>query len=274
MRMKKNETTRRLVAWSLTALVLLCTYLWARHLENTFQRADWFTGFVLLAATSMLMLLSLRKKLIVLPLGRVSYWLQIHQYAGMFALVVYFMHAGIVIQGWMELGLASLFLFTSLSGIVHWYLNRIIPLRLRSAGQDRLLADLPELRHNLAVQAYAIAIEAAGKIGCAVLSEHYGKSLISFFQRPRSLAYAVLPSGRLKRQHLEELERLDRYLSDEGRNARNQLCQLVQDKDDLDFHEAMQRRLRIWNSLHLSVIWLLWIAIGLHVILAYRFHSH
>ncbi len=45
------------------------------------------------------------------------------------------------------------------------------------------------------------------------------------------------PNGRLRRRHVDELERLDRYLSDEGRSARSQLCRLVQEKDDLDYQE-------------------------------------
>lgn len=269
-----SPTRRRLYAWSAT-LALLAIVAWiARGLHTTYQREDWFTGFVLLFALAGLMLLSLRKKLLALPLGRVSFWMQAHQYLGSFALAAFFLHAGLAIHGWMEGIMAFLFLFTSFSGIAHWYFNRTIPRRLRNAGPDHLLADMPSLKQNIAMEAYSIAIAAAGTLGSAVLSEHYRKSLADFFQQPRSIAYAVVPNGRLRRRHLDDLERLDRYLSDDGRSARSQMCSLVRHKDDLDFQEAMQLRLRFWNAIHVSAIGLLWLLVGLHVILVVRFQGN
>ena len=265
--------TRRIFSIVFTAAALLTAWEGNRWLDDHLERSDFYTGYILVVAVGMLFLLSIRKKLLVLNLGPVSGWLQAHQYIGVFALGIFVMHCGWPIYGIMETILASTFLFISGSGLITWYLNRTIPKKLRVAGKAHILEETPAIRNQLAQRAYAVAITAAGRAESASLAEHYGNQLVAFFQQPRSLAYLLVPTGRIRRSHLDSLERLDRYLGPNGRTARQEMSQLVQEKDDLDFQEAMQKRLRIWKSLHTTMLWLFAILVAIHVVLAHRFHG-
>ena len=265
--------TRRLASFVVTSILVAITWYIAKLIENRFGRPDFFTGYSLTACIALLFLLTLRKKLLVLRLGPISGWLQAHQYIGLFAVAVFFMHTGWPIHGWFESLLAATFLFISIGGMITWYLNRTIPKKLSILGSDVILEDIPTLRHRIAEQAYSIAVTSAGKIETATLAEHYGAKLVQFFQRPRSLAYVLIPSGRLRRKHIEALERLDRYLGEEGRSIRVEMCRLVRSKDDLDYQNAMQRRLKLWSALHQSCIWLFLVLLAMHIVLAHRFHG-
>ncbi len=166
------------------------------------------------------------------------------------------------------------FLVHSGSGLLGWYLNRTTPKKLSVIGHEFILEDIPGIRQQLAERAYAIAIAAAGRLESTALAEHYGKYLVPFFQGKRSLSYALIPTGRLRRQHLENLERLDRYLNSEGRASRNQMSALVQAKDDLDFQLALQRRLRTWVIFHVMFVWFFVFLSIVHGVLAHRFHGN
>ncbi len=269
-----RRLVRRLAPWAMTALAIWLVWKGMEIAENRLGRSDFASGYTLAAACTLLFLLSARKKLLVLPLGRVSFWLQAHQYFGVFALAIFFLHVGWPIRGWMESVLASVFLFISGSGLLGWYLNRTTPKKLSVIGHEFILEDIPGIRQQLAERAYAIAIAAAGRLESTALAEHYGKYLVPFFQGKRSLSYALIPTGRLRRQHLENLERLDRYLNSEGRASRNQMSALVQAKDDLDFQLALQRRLRTWVIFHVMFVWFFVFLSIVHGVLAHRFHGN
>ena len=269
-----QRIARRLAPWILTALAIYMVARGMQMAEDRLGRSDFSSGYTLAAACGLLFLLSARKKLLVLPLGRVSFWLQAHQYFGVFALAIFFLHVGWPIRGWMESVLAAVFLFISFSGLFGWYLNRTTPKKLSVIGKEFILEDIPSIRQQLAERAYAIAIAAAGRLESTALAEHYGKYLVPFFQGRRSLTYALVPTGRLRRHHLENLERLDRYLNSDGRESRNQMSALVQAKDDLDFQHALQRRLRTWVIFHVLFIWLFVFLSIVHAVLAHRFHGN
>ncbi len=264
--------SRRIFSIVITLIAIGLAWQAYHWFDYQLGRPDFYSGYTLLATMVLLWLLPLRKRLVVLKLGAVSGWLQLHQYAGVFGLAIFFMHVG-WIYGLLEIVLAMTFLFVSGTGLMTWYLNRTIPKKLRVAGKARILEDTPGLRVQLAQRAYAVAMQAAGKAESASLAEHYVARLVQFFQQPRSLAYQFVPTGRLRRSHLESLERLDRYLGPDGRTARQELSRLVQEKDDLDYQEALQRRLRVWKNLHVVLLWFLAIMTGVHVVLAHRFHG-
>jgi hypothetical protein len=105
----------------------------------------------------------------------------------------------------------------------------------------------------------------------ATLSEYYQRRLLPYFQTPRSVFYQLLPTGSRRRQLLRELEDLDRYLAADGLKHRRMLSAMVQSKDDLDFHYALQTRLRYFYTAHFALTWTLLILIGVHVVLVLRF---
>ena len=64
---------------------------------------------------------------------------------------------------------------------------------------------------------------------------------------------------------------LDRYLSRPGRETGRQLARLVREKDDLDYHRALQGRLKLWLFVHIGLTYGLLFAAILHGVLAHSF---
>jgi len=269
----KKITSRTLRAIAVTAVAVLLAIFVQRWFEKNLGRTDFFSGFTLLASCAGLMLLSMRKRLLVLPLGSVAIWQQIHQYLGLFAVASFLMHAGFRVHGVFEIALTLLFWTISLSGILGWYINYSTPKRMVAAGPAVLRDDIAMLRKQIAERAYSIALRCAGKLESATLAEHYLRRLQTFFQRRRSLAYCLVPNGRQRRELQHDLDQMVRYLGPEGRSSQATLSRLVEEKDDLDFQWAMQNRLRGWVIVHVSLVWSFFILVAFHVYMVYNFHG-
>ncbi len=265
-----NRTFRAILA---TMVAVLIAIIVQRRFETNLGRPDFFSGYMLLATCAGLMLLSMRKRLLVLPLGSVAIWQQAHQYLGGFAVASYLMHAGFVVQGVFEISLSILFWTISFSGILGWYINYSTPKRMVAAGRAVLRDDITSLRREIAERAYAIALMAAGKLESSTLADHYVQRLQGFFLKRRSLAYCLVPNGRQRRELLHDLDQMIRYLGPEGRSSQATLCQLVREKDDLDFQWAMQNRLRGWVIVHVSLVWSFFVLVACHVYTVHRFHG-
>jgi hypothetical protein len=62
-----------------------------------------------------------------------------------------------------------------------------------------------------------------------------------------------------------------RFLSNKEQEYADQLQMLMKQKDDLDFHYALQGILKAWPFLHLPLSCVLFIFSLLHIVLAYAF---
>jgi hypothetical protein len=70
---------------------------------------------------------------------------------------------------------------------------------------------------------------------------------------------------------MREMHHLRRYLSDQEQAACERLFSLVRRKDDLDFHEARQKLLKIWLFGHIGLTYML-VSTGLaHALVAHAF---
>ena len=269
----KKSRLNRSIGILATVLAVWLLFLAQRWSERSLGRPDFLTGYALLAVSLAMMLLSMRKRLLVLPLGSVAMWQRAHHYLGLLAMGSFLLHAGVRVQGSMETILALLFWGISLSGLLGWYINYSTPKKLRAAGRSVLREDIPTLRDELAKRAYSLALKAAGKHESACLAEHYSQHLRPFFQKRRSLAYCLVPNGRMRRSLLHDLDQVVRYLGPDGRASQSSLSQLVREKDDLDFQWAMLIRLRSWVIVHVSLIWSFYLVVAVHVYTVYRFHG-
>ena len=264
---------RRIIASSLTLLAVISTVVAVQSVANRLGDASTATGWTLLVATAGLYLLSLRKKLIQHRLGSVSAWLQMHTYMGSFASIVFLMHIGWPIRGWFEIALATCFAIVAVTGIVLTYMSRALPKRLSAIKQDFRLELIPGLRLSVTKDAHELAIHSASFGEGATLVEFYQRRLLPFFLSRRSWFYRFVPTGFTRRQLLRELHDLDRYLAEQGLQSRMQLAMMVQTKDDLDYHYALQTRLRTLFVMHIALTWSLAIMIAIHVVLVYRFQG-
>ncbi len=264
---------RRIIASTLTLAAVMATALAVQSIANRLGDTATATGWTLLVATAGLYLLTLRKKLIRFELGPVAGWLQMHTYMGSFASVVFLMHIGWPVRGWFEIALATCFAIVAVTGIVLAYMSRTLPKRLAAIKQDFRLELIPALRLEVTKEAHELAIQSAGFGEGATLAEFYQRRLLPFFLSRRSPLYRLIPTGYTRRQLLRELADLDRYLAAKGLQSRLQLASMVQSKDDLDYHYALQTRLRTMFAMHIALTWSLAVMIAVHVVLVYRFQG-
>jgi hypothetical protein len=262
---------RRAISTFVTLGVVLVTWIGVRVTSRSLGDESTFTGVVLLVATLSLYLLTLRKRSASTRLGKVSTWLQLHSYAGVFSSVVFLMHVHWPVRGPFELCLAACFVFVAVTGIVLGVMSRLTPIKLAALKQDFSLEQIPRLQFAVARDAHETAMSSTRLGEGATLSEYYQRRLLPYFQSPRSKFYQLLPTGVKRRQLLRELEDLDRYLAADGLKHRRLLSAMVQSKDDLDFHHALQTRLRVFYAAHFALTWTLLILIGVHIAMVLRF---
>ncbi|MDB4413627.1 hypothetical protein N9189_03780 [Pirellulaceae bacterium] len=257
---------------ALAVLIMVVSYL-IYQLDMSLQRTSFITGWTVLGICGLLTGYNLRKRLTFLPiLGSSRAWMQIHIYFGFLAVVVFLFHIGFRIpNGQFEFLLASLFMFVSMSGFYGLYITRVVPRKLTAVREEVVFEKIPSLRVKLCNQARKIVEECASF--APSLSDFYLERLAFFFESPRSVAYFAMPNGRMKRSLILELSNMNRYLPEDGRESSKQLIELVSKKDDLDYHLAMQGRLKLWLFVHIATTYSMLIFAAFHTVLVHAFHG-
>ena len=214
---------------------------------------------------------NLRKKLPFLPsIGSAAFWMQIHIYVGLSTFAIFGLHvAWRVPNGMFECFLAMLYLSVAFSGLYGLYVTRFYPPRLTALGDEAIFERIPIFRQRLAVQARSLILQACESSD--VLAKFYVNRLAKFFEQPRGLAYLVRPTGRMRRQLISEIQDLNRYLAEDQRDVIRQLAAMVKRRDDLDYHYALQGRLKVWLFAHIGLTYSLLIVSLLHMVLMHAF---
>jgi hypothetical protein len=261
----------RNVCFTVLSIAILAVIVYAQN--QSLMRSSFTTGYLLIGSIVFLASFNLRKKLTFLPaIGSAAFWMQIHIYVGLATFAVFGFHiAWHVPNGWFESFLAVLYLAVAGSGVYGLYATRVLPKRLTAIPDEVVYERIPWLRNQIAIQAKSIVLAACESSD--VLAKFYANRLSSYFERPRSLAYLVHPSGRVRRQLVAEIEELDRFLADDQRQVSRGLSSLVKRKDDLDYHHALQGRLKVWLFVHIGLTYSLLAVSFLHMILAHAFHG-
>lgn len=234
--------------------------------------AAYWSGGSLFACLLLLILLGVRRRLVMLPLGSVATWVQIHIYTGLFALAMYVLHVPRVIgAGWFEVCLSMLFWLVSLSGLYGVYVSRTLPRRLNAVPGEYRFDRFAWHRERLAIRAAEVLEGLELTLASPVLVDFYRDQLDPYFSRRTTIGFVLFPVGTRRRQLLSRLRSLDRYLEHTARDAAGQLAGLVRKRDELDFHFALQMRLRIWVAFHAacSVLLLVWSLVHVGMVLLF-----
>jgi hypothetical protein len=236
--------------------------------------ARFFNGWMLFACMSVMLLLTLRKKVVLLPFGRVRFWLLVHYYAGFLTFAIFIVHTKHELPGsllhWL---LWSLFVLVSVSGLVGAIVSKIVPPRLEAHGERILFDRIPLFRAQLAEQAETVARESVLDGNTQSIAKLYVNTLSDFFAGPRNilshLAASKVPQARL----LGELSAIERYLDEAGKARLLKIRDLVEAKSNLDFHYANGGLLRLWPFLHVPATYALLAGTTVHVVLEYAFSA-
>lgn len=263
--------TRRIKAIGITlGLCALAGYTLFQMKQHLMHDAM-MSGYLLFAAIVFLTLFNLRKRLTFLPsLGTAAMWMQLHIYVGLSTFLIFGFHiAWHVPNGWFERLLAVLYLTVALSGVYGLVVTRILPKRLTAVGNEVIYEQIPALRLRLAREVQQLVLSAEETTD--VVSRFYLHQLLPFFEKQRSLAYVAFPNGQKKRSLLQGIEGLKRYLDKDGRCQTELLAGYVRQKDDLDYQEAVQGRLKAWLFFHVGFTYSLLLISILHAILVHAF---
>lgn len=264
--------TKRRVRSSLITIAIVAILALIVYAQNeSLLHSSFTTGYFLMGCILFLAAFNLRKKLPFLPsIGSASGWMQLHIYVGLTTFAIFGLHvAWRVPNGMFEGFLALLYLSVACSGVYGLYVTRFYPPRLTGLGEEAIFERIPIFRQRLAVQARALVLQ-----GCEssdVVAKFYANRLAEFFEQPRGLVYLVRPTGRRRRQLISEIEDLNRYLAEDQRDVSQQLTAMVKRRDDLDYHYALQGRLKVWLFAHIGLTYSLLIVSLMHMVMAHAF---
>jgi len=264
---------RRLRHLTLGAMLSGLVFAGLTWQQDSLGGASFPSGYGLLTLILLLAAFRWRKHCPQLSwLGSSSTWLQWHIYAGWVAFVLFWIHVNFRWpMGILEQCLATVFLWITASGCYGLYLSRTYPKKLTAIGREVIFEQIPVERRRLVLQAEALALDARQQ--SEILVEFIAQRLLPFLTSRRSVAYFVFPSGKTKRALLAESESLKRYLATDHQTRITPLQRLIQEKDDLDFHGALQGRLKGWLFLHVCLTGVLLGLATVHTILAHVFRG-
>lgn len=262
---------RRIRNIVLTVIVVMILGILVAWQNEALMHSSFMTGYVLMGCLLFLTAFNLRKKLPFLPaIGSAAMWMQLHIYVGFATFAIFAYHiAWRIPDGVFEITLAMLYMTVALSGVYGLYVTRVLPKRLSALNEEIIFERIDGFRRELARQAKAVVIGACDR--SPVLANYYVNRLAMFFERPRGLAYLIYPTGRWRRQLVSEIEDLDRFLVADQRSDSRKLANMVRKKDDLDYHHAIQGRLKVWLFVHIGLTYSLLIAAITHGFLAHAF---
>ena len=262
---------RLMLGIALTVLCINGLAMLVQMQTASLQNSAWTTGYLLIGCLFFLAAYNLRKKLSFLPqLGTSRLWMQLHIYVALISIAIFVAHVGLrVPYGSFEQLLACLYLIVAGSGVYGLYVTRTVPKKLSAVNSEVIFEQIPQRKQELIVRARRLVLESARSTD--VLARFYVNHLAHFLEKPRSLAYQVSPSLRRSKQLVADIEGLDRYLSEPQRGTSRQLTKLVRAKEDLDYHWALQGKLKIWLFVHVGLTYSLLIVAVLHGLMAHAF---
>ncbi|MCX6938844.1 MAG: hypothetical protein NTU80_13320 [Verrucomicrobia bacterium] len=255
---------------TLAASVLLALYY--PQLEARLPHLVYLSGWLLLGLCLFLTAYNARKKLPMLPLGGSRLWLQLHAYAGLFTGVIFVFHLRFALpKGMFNLTLAALFAAVTVSGILGWWLSRIIPRRLATAGGEVPYERIPIIRRDLRLRAEKIALTTIPEAKASTLAEFYARDLAPAFSANPRFFIHLLGSRRPLNDLLAHLDEAGRYLSPQEQTRAADLAELVRARHHLDFHYANQLLLKAWLFVHIPLTYGLLLFAAVHIVVVYAF---
>ena len=259
---------RRIIGLSAVFLVAIILATFTHAMNVALREPQAILGWLLLGLILFLAAYRHRKKLPVLPFGTSKGWLQFHIYVGLLSLPVLLLHTGWRLPGGLiDAPLGVLFMLVFSSGVVGLILNRKIPPRLTSRGEEVIYERIPFFIRKLRLEAEECVI-ADAENSSDVLGELYLARLHSFFQRPANFLRHVLHSRSPRYAMLQHLEDARRFLGDSESSTIDRLIELVRRKDDLDYQFALQSLLKYWLFVHIPLTGALLVFSFFHIVVA------
>jgi hypothetical protein len=258
----------------LVSIAFILVYLENVRQDNTLRDSQYFSGWVLVAVLVVMMLLTARKRVVILPFGRVRLWLLIHYYLGFLTIGIFLIHSRFRLpDAPLEWMLWIFFVLVAVSGLFGAVITKVIPPRLEAHGERILFERIPVFRNQLAVEAEALALDSVKDGNTESIARLYVDVLGPFFAGPRNILAHLQSSNVPLVRILSELSSVERYLDAPGKQRLAKMRDLVETKDNLDFQYANTGLLRLWLFLHIPPTYAMLATTVVHVMLAYAFST-
>ncbi len=263
---------RRLINLTFAITIVVAASVLVYWRSNDLKASSFHTGYALFALVLFLMLYNLRKRLPSLPLGSSSTWLQLHIYGGLVSIAFFLLHVGVRFPtGILETTLYALFVTVVGSGLYGLYITRTIPKKITKLREQVVWERIPALRIAVQRQAHQVVVSLLRQSPAPTIADYYKKRLLTYFGLPRGVWYYLLPTSKLRNHILSEMTDMERFYSPDETETDQRLRRLVDQRDDLDYQDALQRRLKFWLFVHVSLTYGLLILATFHTIMAHAF---
>ena len=250
-------------------LLLVAAHILTDSARMSLHDPAFITGFTLLGCVLFLCLYNLRKKLPMIPLGRVATWTHLHILMGWFVAGLFLIHIGFRLpDGDLEVFLAVMFVLVAVSGVVGASISKSYPPRLTRRGQEVILERIPQLRVRLQQEADDLVLASVERTGNRTIADFYTNRIQPFMVGPRNQVAYLFGAARSPHKLTHEIDAVCRYLNDEGQQIIEELAEIVQQKDALDFHQSLQSALLLWLFVHIPLTYGMVLLALLHMVLA------
>lgn len=242
--------------------------------DISLRDAQYFNGWILVAGITILMFLTFRKKVVILPFGQVRKWLRLHYYLGFVTVGVFVVHTRYRIpDSPLEWLLWCLFVLIAVSGLFGGVISKVIPPRLEARGERILFERIAIYRVQLEAQAEELVRQSIKHGNKLSISNLYNDVLAEFFTRHHNIIAHLQSSTRPLASMLGALDAIERYLNKDGKEDLEQMRVLVEAKNNLDFLYANGGLLKLWLFFHIPATYALIVAIIVHIVIAYAFST-
>jgi hypothetical protein len=240
--------------------------------DMSLRDAAFLDGWLLFAGMTLLAVFNLRKKLNILPLMRMSAWLQLHIYTGLICLLLFLLHTDFSLpNGPFEIILWVLFMTMTVSGLIGVALSRLLPHRISARGERVIFERIPVLRAQIARDVERLAMSSVKETRASTIADFHVAELAPYLGRPKHLIGHLLGANKPERRLHVAIRELERYLDERGRQILEEIDALVSAKADLDYQYATQLTLKSWLFFHLPLNYGLGLFTLVHIVLAYAF---
>jgi hypothetical protein len=146
-----------------------------------------------------------------------------------------------------------------------------MPRRLTTRGQSVIFERIPALRTELRGEVEALALRSAKETGSEFLDRFHRERLRPFLAQPRNFVLHLVGSQRPLRQLRDEIAALHRYASPPEREILDQIAEVIELKDGLDYQYSLQAVLKGWLFLHIPLAWSLLLVGTVHALLVHTY---
>ncbi|OUS27003.1 hypothetical protein A9Q99_17505 [Gammaproteobacteria bacterium 45_16_T64] len=243
-------------------------------IDLSIQVQQYYSGWFMIFLMAILVVFYVKKRLIVVGMGSGGNWAQWHYYIGLFLFIIYLKHVEFSFpDGLVESTITVFYLIVMISGVCGVFINRVFARRLSYLEEDiiyeRIPVHLKKLRHDVE----GLIIDSVENSGSTTLSDYYLQHLAGYFEKPQFFFTHLLGSNYGFLRVKDGLDRQMRYLNKKEAEYALNLNNMLQKKNLLDTHLALQRVLKYWGTLHFPMALILVLVTFVHVVLVYAFRG-